>query len=171
MIFVGEWEQDSRIIHSEEWLCLSITVKQQRSGPVAALIEPHRATLRLLKQSIYRRAGTTYSLVTYSCRKAAFWKSNKRAELSLTGTLRWFCDILCEAWTIVIIFYYFWSPLLLPARWGNLLKQLVIIDQRLRCWDLSKPDKILHCETNTSGGFDCTNAEAKILHSHSFVMT
>lgn len=47
MVFVSEWEQDSCIIHGEEWLCLSITVRQQHSSSIAALIEPHRATLCL----------------------------------------------------------------------------------------------------------------------------
>ncbi len=47
MVFVSEWEQDSRIMHGEEWLCLSITVRKQHSSSIAALIEPHRATLCL----------------------------------------------------------------------------------------------------------------------------
>lgn len=140
MIFVSEWEQDSCIIHGEEWLCLSITVREQR-GSIAALIEPHRATLCLSTPpkaiNPQTQARTKYSLVTYSYSKAAF-ESNKRTELSLTGTLQWICDILCEAWTIVIIFHYFMSKelfsLLLSGSSGNLYEQLDYLTKIIVLW-------------------------------------
>lgn len=141
---------NERRIRGEERLCLSISVRQQHSSSNAALIEPHRAALCLLRlpqQSILRHATTDLFII-----KKKIFESDKRAESSLTGTLQWFYDILCEVRTIVIISHdehccltrtsVLWRPLLCGD--GIIQKSLYACNRTL--WNVYKCRIWFHIE-------------------------